>query len=339
MTTLTYVFIIALCSALILTPLVRKFALARDLVQHPTSRGSHTEPKPRIGGIALYASFLLALFASLPLQTSISELLYDDRYLAILLGVTLMFVTGLIDDIYGLKSSTKLISQLVAGLITWHGGVQIDVVSVTLYSGIEIGWLSLPVTLFWIVLVTNAINLIDGLDGLAAGVTLFVSIMMLVLCVISHNYIIAIGFAALAGATLGFLRYNFNPASIFMGDSGSYFLGYIIATMSIVGSVKGQTTFAMLIPFLALGVPIFDAILSPLRRFATGKNMFKPDHKHLHHKIMESGEGHRNTVLIIYAITFILSAAAFSLIYVKDERAALILLIPAVILFFLHKTN
>ncbi len=186
-------------------------------------------------------------------------------------------------------------------------------------------------------LVTNAINLIDGLDGLAAGVTLFVSLMMGMLCIVSGNYIVAIGFVALAGSTLGFLRYNFNPASIFMGDSGSYFLGYAIATLSILGSVKGQATFAMLIPFLALGVPIFDALLSPLRRFVRGKNMFTPDHSHLHHKLMESGEGQRNTVLILYSITVVLSAAAFCLIYVKDERAALILLIPAVILYFLFR--
>jgi UDP-GlcNAc:undecaprenyl-phosphate GlcNAc-1-phosphate transferase len=337
MSTLTYVFIIALCAALILTPLVRRFALGRGMVQHPTARGSHTEPKPRIGGVAIFFSFILALVASIPLQTNISELLIVYRYLAIFGGASLMFGTGLIDDVYGLKPSTKLLSQLIAGLITWYGGVQINVLSVTLYSGVEIGWLSLPVTLFWIVLVTNAINLIDGLDGLAAGVVLFVSLMMTVLCVVNQNYLVAIGFISLAGATLGFLRYNFNPASIFMGDSGSYFLGYAIATLSVMGSVKGQTTVAILIPFLALGVPIFDALLSPLRRFARGKKIFTPDHNHLHHKIMESGEGHRNTVLIIYSVTIILSAAAFSMVYVRDEKAALILLIPAAVLFFLFR--
>ena len=337
MNTLIFVFVCALGSALVITPLMRRFALAHGLIRKPTARDSHTEAKPRIGGIALYLSFFLALVASLPLQTSISDLLYDYRYLAILCGASLMFVTGLVDDLYGLKSSTKLLSQIVAGLVTWYGGVQIGAVSLTLSSGVEIGWLSLPITVFWIVLVTNAINLIDGLDGLAAGVTLFVSLMMGLLCIISGNYIVAVGFVALAGSTLGFLRYNFNPASIFMGDSGSYFLGYSIAALSILGSVKGQATFAMLIPILALGVPIFDALLSPLRRFVRGRKMFTPDHSHLHHKLMESGEGHRRTVLILYSITVVLSAAAFCLIYVKDERAALILLIPAAILYFLFR--
>ena len=337
MNTLIFVFFCALGSALIITPLVRRFALAHNLVQQPTSRGAHTEPKPRIGGIALYLSFILALFASLPLQTNISDLLYDYRYLAILCGASLLFITGLIDDLYHLRSSTKLFCQLMAGIIAWCGGVHIHVISSPLISSIELGWISLPLTLFWIVLVTNAINLIDGLDGLAAGVTLFVSLMMSMLCIVSGNYIVAIGFVALAGATLGFLRYNFNPASIFMGDSGSYFLGYSIATLSILGSVKGQATFAMLIPFLALGVPIFDALLSPLRRFVRGRKMFTPDNGHLHHKLMESGEGHRRAVIILYSITVILSAVAFCLVYVKDERAAVILLIPAAILYFLFR--
>ncbi|MFC1831328.1 glycosyltransferase family 4 protein [Thermodesulfobacteriota bacterium] len=337
MNTLIFVFVCALGGALVITPLMRRFALAHGLVRKPTARDSHTEAKPRIGGIALYLSFFLALVASLPLQTNISEMLYDYRYLAILCGASLMFVTGLVDDIYGLKSSTKLLSQIVAGLVTWYGGVHIHAVSLTLSSGVELGWLSLPVTVFWIVLVTNAINLIDGLDGLAAGVTLFVSLMMGLLCIINGNFIVAIGFVALAGATLGFLRYNFNPASIFMGDSGSYFLGYSIAALSILGSVKGQATFAMLIPFLALGVPIFDALFSPLRRFAKGRKMFSPDHSHLHHKLMESGEGHRKAVIILYSITVALSAVAFCLIYVRDERAALILLVPAAILFFLFR--
>ncbi len=337
MNTLIFVFICSLCCALVITPMVRRFALAYNLVRQPTKRDSHIEAKPRIGGIALYLSFFMALTASLPLQTNVSELVYDYRYLAILCGASLMFGTGLVDDLYGLKSSTKLISQVLAGLITWYGGVQITVISVSLSSGMELGWLSLPVTLFWIVLVTNAINLIDGLDGLAAGVTLFVSLMMGMLCIVNENYIVAVGFVALAGATLGFLRYNFNPASIFMGDSGSYMLGYSIAALSILGSVKGQATFAMLIPILALGVPIFDALLSPLRRFVRGKKMFTPDHSHLHHKLMESGEGHRRAVLILYSITVILSAAAFCLIYVRDERAGLILLIPAVILYFLFR--
>ena len=337
MTTLTFVFICGLCFTILITPLIRICAYNLDLVQQPAGRDSHSTPKPRLGGIALYLSFILALAASLILQTNVSDLLFDQRYLIILCGATIVFGTGLIDDLYGLKPSTKFISQIVAGIITWYGGVQITVLSISLSSGVDLGWLSLPITLFWIVLVTNAINLIDGLDGLAAGVVLFVSLTMLVLCILNQNYVIAIGFSALAGSTLGFLRYNFNPASIFMGDCGSYFLGYSIAALAIMGSVKGQTTFAMLIPFLALGIPIFDALLAPLRRFAHGKKLFKPDRGHLHHKILKSGEGHRGTVLTLYALTVILSATAFSLVYVKDERAALILLIPTAVLFFLFR--
>lgn len=337
MTTLSYVFISALCCALFFTPLARRFAHHFHIIKRPTDRDLHSLPTPRIGGIALYLSFILALATSLFLETKVSILLYDPRYLVIFVGATGMFITGLIDDIYGLKPSTKLISQIIMSLLTWYGGVQITVLSASLSSGFDLGWLSLPITVFWIVLVTNSINLIDGLDGLAAGVVLFVSMTMLLLCVLNQNYITAIGFTALAGTVLGFLRYNFNPASIFMGDCGSYFLGYTIAALSIMGSVKGQTTFAMLIPFLALGIPIFDALLAPLRRFARGKKLFNPDSDHLHHRLLKSVEGHRNAVLILYLLTVILSASAFSLVYIKDERAAFILLIPAAVLFFLFR--
>lgn len=334
MSTLLFVFIIALALSLLLTPFVRKLALKNNLLREPNARDLHTTAKPRVGGIAIYVAFVLPLVCALPLKTDISILLQDYRILIILCGATIMFAIGLIDDIRSLSPKIKLIGQLLVALFTWFGGVQINAVSASLSGGIELHLLSLPVTIFWIVLVTNAINLIDGLDGLAAGVTLLASLLMVLVCLSQGAFLLTLGFTALAGSLLGFLRYNFNPASIFMGDSGSYFLGYTVATLSIFGSVKGQMTLAMLIPFLALGVPIFDALLSPMRRFARGKKIFSPDRKHLHHRLIQWGCTQRQAVLILYGFTILLAAVAFTLVYAKNERAAFILLVPAAALIF-----
>ena len=340
MTTLIFVFVLAMSLSLILTPIVRTWAIQHQLTRTPNSRDSHTAAKPRIGGIALYLSFILPLIVCLPLQTQVTLLLRNSHLLTILYGATILFVIGLCDDFQPINPYIKLAGQLCAGLITWLGGIQINTLSISLTSGIELHWLSLPVTIFWIVLVTNAINLIDGLDGLAAGVTMLASLLMILVCIIGHKLLLALCFTALFGSLVGFLRYNFNPASIFMGDGGSYFLGYTIASLSILGSVKGQTTLAMLIPILALGVPLFDTLFAPIRRFLQGKKIFSPDKNHLHHRLIQYGLTQKQVVLVLYGFTILLSTAAFLLTYAKDRQASLILSIPAVaIIFFLKKSG
>ena len=166
-----------------------------------------------------------------------------------------------------------------------------------------LGWLSLPLTVFWFLLVLNALNLIDGLDGLASGITLFVALTLLIVWDSPSNLIVAMALAALAGASLGFLRYNFHPASIFLGDSGSYFLGYNLAALSILGSLKSEAAVAILIPIVALGVPVIDALWSPVRRFILGQRIFTPDRDHIHHRLLKLGYTHRRAVLLLYAIT------------------------------------
>ena len=332
MTTLLFVFISALVISLLLTPIVRELAVRHNFIHTPTERCTHEKPMPRVGGIALFISFCLALLLSYIFQTRVSILLYDTRIVVLLISAFLVFILGLIDDIRPVRASIKFLVQIFVATITWYGGIQINVLSLTLGGGIELGWLSLPLTVFWIVFVTNAINLIDGVDGLAAGICFFGSIIMLVLCITSDKLLIALIFASLSGSLLGFLRYNFNPASIFMGDCGSYFLGYIFAALSILGSVKGQTTVAMLIPFVILGVPLFDTIISPVRRFARAKDMFSADHSHLHHRLLEKGYSQRKTVLILYAVTILLGTTAFTLTLIKDERAALLLFVPFIAL-------
>lgn len=333
MTTLLFVFISALVISLLVTPIVRELAVRCNFVHIPSERCAHDKPLPHIGGIALSTSFYLALLLSFLFQTRVSMLLYDTRVVVLLISAFLIVILGLIDDILPLRPSIKFLAQIFIAGLTWYGGIQISLVSLSLSGGAELGWLSLPVTVFWVVFVTNAINLIDGLDGLAAGICFFGSIIMLLLCITSDKLLIALMFASLSGSLLGFLRYNFNPASIFMGDCGSYFLGYIFAALSILGSVKGQATAAMLIPFIILGVPLFDAIISPVRRFARGKDMFSPDQSHVHHRLLQKGYSQRKTVIILYTVTILLGTAAFTLTLIKDEKSALLLFVPFIALF------
>ena len=194
-------------------------------------------------------------------------------------------------------------------------------------GALHLGYFALPITVFWILLAMNAINLIDGLDGLAAGICLFVSIAMMVICLLDGRLLEAVAFAALGGSLIGFLKYNFNPASIFMGDGGSYFLGYFIGALSMMGSIKGQVAAAMLIPFIALGVPMVDTLVAPIRRFILGRGMFQPDKSHLHHQLLKMGLSQRRAVLIIYGATIVLGMACIAMVHAQDEIAALILIV------------
>ena len=183
------------------------------------------------------------------------------------------------------------------------------------------------VTIFWFLLLINAINLVDGLDGLAGGIVFFASLVMMLLSILRHDYLTGFYFSIIAGAVLGFLRYNFNPASIFLGDGGSYFLGYAMASLSVLGSVKSQTGAALTIPLLALGVPLFDTILSPVRRFFRGRKMFSPDKGHIHHRLVGRGLTTKKAVLVIYSITLVLCIMAVVVTNMRDEQAGLFLVI------------
>ena len=203
---------------------------------------------------------------------------------------------------------------------------------------LEFGWISYFVTVFWFLLFINAVNLIDGLDGLAAGVCFFASLVMVFLLTINGNFLYVMLFSSLAGVLLGFLWYNFNPASIFMGDGGSYFLGYTIAGLSIMCSSKSHVGTVMLIPVLAMGVPIFDTILSPVRRFIIGSGMFKADKRHIHHKLVEIGISTRKVVYIIYGISVCLCALALLLVNLRDEQVGVFLIVlGAALLVFIRR--
>jgi len=327
MTTILATFIISLILSLALTPLAGRLGTRFGALDKPQERKAHIRPIPRSGGMAIFLAFILTLAISTLFMTDVSnKLILEKKIVFFFIGILIVFAVGLFDDFHRLSPIVKFFFQVIAASVAFYGGLRIDFFSF-LGLGLHFGVVSYFVTLFWFILLINAINLIDGLDGLAAGITFFASLVLIILSVLRNEYLIGMLFATLAGTCLGFLRYNFNPASIFMGDSGSYFLGYAIAGLSIMGSIKSQVGAAMLIPVLALGIPLFDTILSPIRRFVRGRKMFHPDKGHVHHRLVGMGLTTKKAVWIIYAITFCLCAIAIFVVNIRDERAGLFLIV------------
>lgn len=331
MTTIITIFFIALLASMILTPAVTRLGLKYKWVDAPGPRKVHRAPIPRIGGVAVFTAFMAPFLCALFYTTQVTGLFFEnERFLLILSGAYLMFAVGLYDDIRGLRPRYKFAFQIIAALAAYANGIRISGVTLPGVFSVELGLFSLPATMLWFVLVINAINLIDGLDGLAAGISLFASIVLMTLCIMDGRLLIAVGFASLAGAVAGFLRYNFNPASIFMGDSGSYFIGYMLAALSVMGSIKGRTMVALLVPVIALGVPLMDTIVSPIRRFIRGQKLFEADNRHLHHRLMKLGLTHRNSVLILYGATILMGVMAVFLVNAQDDKIGLILTVIAI---------
>ncbi|MCW5201506.1 MAG: MraY family glycosyltransferase [Candidatus Electrothrix communis] len=327
MITLLFIFVAACLISLALTPAVRQLALYLDLTDKPSARKMHSRKIPRIGGVALFCSFFLPFLFLLVFcwhSPAVQSLLADSSPHCFVTGAVLIFLLGLLDDIRDLSFLFKIFGQLLVAIFVYSCGFQITTVTTPFGADFSIGFLSLPLTIFWFLLVINAINLIDGLDGLAAGICLFVSLSMLFVCMVSGRITAALAFAALAGSLIGFLRYNFHPASIFMGDSGSYFLGYCLAALSIGGAIKGQVATAMLIPIIALGVPLMDTLWAPIRRFINGQSMFQPDNKHIHHRLVKLGFTHRRAVLALYFLTVLLGISSMLLVHAQNDTSALI---------------
>ncbi|MBX5496455.1 MAG: undecaprenyl/decaprenyl-phosphate alpha-N-acetylglucosaminyl 1-phosphate transferase [Bryobacteraceae bacterium] len=307
------VFAIGLVSfliSLVLTPIVRDAFLRRNIVDRPDHfRKVHKRAIPRVGGIAIAvaysASFLIAPLIPLPwdvLQNSLS------RVALLCMAAGLVFFTGLLDDLVGLKPWQKLLEQLIAAGMAFCAGVQIH-----LFPGEAIdAYLSLPISIIWIIGTTNAFNLIDGLDGLAAGVGFFATVTVLVAALISNNSELALVTVPLAGALLGFLRYNFNPASVFLGDCGSLLIGFLLGCYGVLWSHKSATLLGMTAPLMAVAIPLLDVLLSITRRFLRGQPIFAADRGHIHHRLLDRGLKPRTAALLIYAASGL--AAAFSLL-------------------------
>ncbi len=327
-------FLLAAQVSLVLTPLAIHLARRFGILDFPDARKIHDVPIPRIGGAVLMPACCLPLlcFAALDAEPA-GKILTDADIAALLLGGLLAFFLGLADDMdNGLPASIKLLVQIAIGMISFFGGLDISVISLLPEGQLFLGAFSLPVTIFWFVLVMNAVNLVDGLDGLAAGLSLFAAITLLMISIMAGRFHAALGFAALSGAAAGFLWFNFNPAQIFMGDSGSYFIGYMLAGLSVMGSVKGPTAVVILIPILTLGIPLADVMISAIRRFLAGKGIFVPDNAHLHHQLVRIGLTHRNAVLVLYAGSIAFEICALIMIHSRHAGIALLLALLVAIL-------
>ena len=315
----------ALATALVVsfaaTPLVKIFAQKVGAMDIPKDgRRMHDHPIPRLGGLAMFLGFLLAtlIFSQIDVQAR-----------GMLLGCVVVVTAGVIDDINPLKWWAKLLLQLVAAGIAVGHGIRIEVfTNPNLFSEgwLILGWLSVPITVLWIVLVTNSVNLIDGLDGLAVGVSGIGSVAMLVIALLVSEGNVAVIMAALAGACLGFIPYNLNPAKIFAGDTGALLLGYVLATMSVIVMFKTYAIISFLLPFLVLALPLFDTIFAILRRICHGQSPMQADRGHVHHRLIDMGLSQKQAVAILYCISTVFGLAAVVLATSGRVRALVVAL-------------
>jgi UDP-GlcNAc:undecaprenyl-phosphate GlcNAc-1-phosphate transferase len=336
MRTAAVAFILSIVCATILTPLVRRLAHRIGALDHAlSSRKIHGRPVPRLGGIAIVLAFYTPLVGLLLFQTGVGQMFLAERnhVIGLFAGGVMIALLGIYDDLRGAGAGRKFLVQFsVAGLM-YALGYRIDALANPFGESILLGWVSLPFTLFWIVGVINALNLIDGLDGLAGGVALVAVLTTFLISLQRAHPLMMLFSGALAGAILGFLFYNFNPATIFMGDTGSMFLGFVLATSAIQTNQKSSTAVAVLIPGIALGLPIMDTLLAMGRRALRGRPIFQADKEHIHHRLLALGLSHRQAVLVLYGFCVLLGAVALVLTYANSIQSALLLLALGVIAF------
>lgn len=313
MKTYLFTYLFAALAAVVITPVLILLARRLNVVDSPDARKVHSKPIPRIGGLAIFLSSTILVIAALFLNNTVGEAFRSKQLqiVVLLISGTFIFLVGLLDDLRGLRARYKLLAQITAALAVSVAGVRIESLNIPNLLTINLGWLSLPVTIFWIIAITNAVNLIDGLDGLAAGISAITCGVIAVFAFQSGQPLMMVLMLALLGSLSGFLFFNFNPARIFMGDCGSMFVGFILASSSVMCTVKSGTIVGLALPALALGLPIFDTIFSMLRRYLGRWGIASPDRSHLHHRLLNMGLRHRHVVIIMYAITVL--AAGFGM--------------------------
>ncbi len=320
------ILIVAFTISFAVTPFAIKIAPKINAMDIPKDgRRMHTKAMPRFGGISMFlgTEAALALF-----------LHHDPKVLMILLGGACIYTVGVIDDIRGMGARLKFILQILTAILIYFGGIQIDFVRNPFDEKAYIffpDWLSFLITVLWVVGITNTVNLIDGLDGLAAGVSAIASGCISYTAVLSGQYDGGLAMLAISGGALGFLPFNFHPAKIFMGDSGSLYLGFMIAAISILGSTKGATLIATIVPFLVLGLPIFDTTFAIIRRWVNGYPIMSADKGHIHHRIMATGIGQRRTVLIMYCISAIMGMVAILVVQRMMPEAVVLVIVAAIL--------
>lgn len=299
-------------SVLLLTPFVKRLAFKIGATDKPNNRKVHQKIMPRLGGLAIYLSFIIGILIlkpnenfHLPMQIS------DNIHWPIIIGSLIIIITGILDDLVEISAKVKLSGQIIAAsIVVIIGGLSVEFINLPFGGQINFGFFSIPITILWIVGISNAINLIDGLDGLAAGVSSIALFTIAGMAIMMGNpYVMAVALIV-AVSTLGFLFFNFHPAKIFMGDSGALFLGYMIGVLSLLG-FKNVTFISLVIPVIILGVPISDTFFAIIRRIVNKKPLSAPDKSHLHHCLLKLGYSHKQAVLLIYAMSAGLGLAAF----------------------------
>ncbi|MEM1255561.1 MAG: MraY family glycosyltransferase [Cyanobacteria bacterium P01_H01_bin.21] len=320
-------FVSAFSVVLASVPIVRKIATHSGHVDVPCDRKVHKTPIVRLGGLCIIVGTLAAV-GFLWRVGGFDTLLSIDRkeILIMLLGASGYFLLGFFDDLYTLSPRFRLVFQFAIAALVWQFGIRIDFVTIPGIGMVHLAWLSLPITLIWIVGMVNAINWIDGLDGLASGVSAIATLITVGICLFIGEPSVALLAMCLVGSLCGFLVYNFNPACIFMGDGGSYFIGFMLAVISITGLVKGAT--AITIPLIVLAVPILDMTLVIISRLMRRKSPFVADKSHLHHRLLKVGLPHRWVVLFIYALSLWMGSWAFTLAPIPNGVLAIVVATP-----------
>lgn len=285
----------------LITPWIKKFAISSGLLDIPSQRSHHKNPTPRLGGIGIYLGVTITTVLTIPISTPLLGLLF---------GSTFILILGIIDDIKPLPPLVKLLGQLCVACFAYSMDIQIQWLSSPFEGMIMLEWLSLPLTLFWIVGMINAINLLDGLDGLAGGICGISASILSLVAYFTGQFNIMIVCLILLGSCLGFLRYNFSNAQVFMGDSGSMFLGYSLACISIIGVLKSTVAFSFLVPIFIFAVPLSDTLFSIIRRIKKKQAIFKADNGHFHHRLVDIGLTPTQTTKLAYLISIILGLLA-----------------------------
>ncbi|SMB91396.1 UDP-GlcNAc:undecaprenyl-phosphate GlcNAc-1-phosphate transferase [Thermanaeromonas toyohensis ToBE] len=308
---------LAFLVSLSLTPVVKWLAPRLGALDQPDARKIHTGVIPRLGGLAIFAGFIAGYLVGGEGEASFRGMLW---------GAALILLVGLADDIWALNPRWKLAGQVAAALIVMVMGVRVEFLTNPFNGLLFLGPLAIPVTLLWLVGVTNALNLVDGLDGLAGGTALIAAVTMSIIAWLQKE--VAVSFLALilAASILGFLPYNFHPASIFMGDSGSMFLGFTLASLAVLGLTKTATVISLFVPVVILGLPILDTFLAIIRRLLNHRPIFQPDKGHLHHCLIAQGFSQRQAVFVIYLVNLILGASAILLTRLTTDQGMVILI-------------
>ncbi|MCX8006558.1 MAG: undecaprenyl/decaprenyl-phosphate alpha-N-acetylglucosaminyl 1-phosphate transferase [Coriobacteriia bacterium] len=298
------------------TPLVRTAGIRLGIVAHPGGRHVHSGVVPRIGGVAMFAGVVAGLLVQLSGERFFGWqkviAVSPRQVVAVAAGALIMFAVGVVDDVVEMKPGAKFLGQIAAAAAVALGGVRIGYIGNPFGGVIVLGALSLPLTVLWIVSFANVINLIDGLDGLAAGVSAIAGLSLFALAVQGNTLAAAVLSAVLVGACLGFLRYNFHPASVFMGDSGALTLGFLLACISLLGVMKSLAAIALVVPIVIVGVPVFDTFSAIVRRKISGKPIQAADKGHIHHRLLHRGFSHRQTVTIIYVWSAALAVGGYA---------------------------